>query len=132
MADDDFAELTAYLASAAPELLRVVPVAMTLSGEDGGRLIITSAEIWTGMIVIHVATIGAPLPSAAPGRLSSLEDDRGNTYALLGASSGAGSDGARTLGSERWSYVGPVAEDASALIFRPARAAGPAGVNIDL
>jgi Clp amino terminal domain, pathogenicity island component len=77
-----------------PELVKVVPLAREAVSRRGYRLMLISLEIWSNGVDLRYALLalapleGYPLPGAA--HRWRLSDDLGTSYALSGATSGAG------------------------------------------
>ena len=141
--DLSFGDIEAYLA-AAPVLQRVVEVNATVAARLGGRLVVTSAELWTTLIVVHYTIVGSDTSRRMPkgeeeadafvARMQEtrfLHDDLGNAYEMVGGGGGGGGDPALTIEMHQVTYRGPVAADANSLTFHPEQAvAGPIIISL--
>jgi hypothetical protein len=143
---DDIGEIEAYLAGA-PVLRRVVEANITVPARMGGRLVVSCAEIWTTLIVIHYATVGSEAfqwhgghpdnPDfatwqSAQQRSLQLNDDLGTVYPMASGGGGGGGDLALSIVQYQTSYKGPLAERACSLLFWPAESAALDPVDIRL
>lgn len=144
--DDDLGigDIEAYLAES-PVLQRVVAVNASVPARRGGRLVVTSVELWTTMIVVHFTIVGSDSSRRMPQREDEaaasiarmqetrfLGDDLGNTYEMVGGGGGGGGDPARIIEIHQITYRGPVAGNASSLAFYPEQAASRDPVIIRL
>lgn len=118
---------TAGSSDAAPRLSRVVSVNRTLPARAGGRIVVSSVELWSSIIVFNVAVASSDFGQrpdhaetvARAQYTMVLRDDLGNTYQQAAAGGGGGGDPAMQFTVYQAIYHGPVHPDASSLIFRP-------------
>jgi hypothetical protein len=144
--ESDFGEIEAYL-DGAPVLLRVVEVNITAPARKGGRLVVSSAEIWTTLIVIHYATVGSEAlqwhggdPNgdefaawqSAQQRALQVSDDLGTTYPMVSGGGGGGGDPALPILQYQRTYRGPIDPRAGVLVFWPAESAASDPIEIRL
>ncbi len=144
--EDDFGEIEAYL-DGAPVLLRVVEANITAPARKGGRLVVSCAEIWTTLIVIHYATVGSEALQWQGGypdgpefgawqnaeqRALQLSDDLGTTYPMVAGGGGGGGDPALPIVQYQRTYKGPIDERAGALVFWPVESAALDPIEIRL
>jgi hypothetical protein len=130
-----------------PTFIRMVPIGQTIPGFRGARLVLTSVEIWSSLIVVHSASVGADIsinPDGDPedtaarmARMSQdfmmpIRDDRGNEYPRVGGVGGGGGDPANAAVWSIASFSGSLAPDATKLYWQVASAEPPVTVTIDL
>lgn len=118
---------TAGGSAAPPRLNGVVSVNRTLPARAGGRVVVSSVELWSSIIVFNVAVASSDFGQrpdhaetvARAQYAMVLRDDLGNTYQQAAAGGGGGGDPAMQFTVYQAIYHGPVHPDASSLIFRP-------------
>lgn len=125
--DEDIDEGLAQLEqmAQAPTLLRTFTVGQTFRAPRGGRLVVTCVELWTGLIVVHSATVGslflAPTRNDMARQMATLQrplhDDLGNDYRLASMVGGGGGDAVNGVVSRLMSYVGPLDSRATRLVW---------------
>jgi hypothetical protein len=77
------------------ELRRVVPVVREVARRAGGRLIVSSVEIWVGLVVVNYAVTAHDFShreAAMNDRGTSIADDLGTRYRMYSGGSGGGSN----------------------------------------
>jgi hypothetical protein len=101
----------------ASQLLRhVIPIGIEHATPDGGRVVLTSAEIWSHEVVLHWTEICTP--QTVPGERvdpfdsMSLTDDVGTSYAFTGGGGRGGLYTQQMLAR----FLGTPPEDASTLL----------------
>ncbi len=126
-----------------PVLRRVLEVNQAVAAPGGGRVVVTSVELWSSHIVVHAAVVGGgphPEPTAILDVAARrrhfeytrvLHDDLGNTYGLERGEVGDVDPG-RPFDVHHAIFRGPVSPSASLLVFRPNHAADEVEIEIPL
>lgn len=130
-AEEGIGELERFLNNS-PVLDRVVEVNQTVEAQGGGRVVVTSVELWTSLIVVQATIVGSDQSRRLPRSDADvaerqrrfdftrfLGDDLGNTYDTVGGGGGGGGDAAMMVEHYTYSFRGPVDPAASTLFYRP-------------
>lgn len=91
---DDIEDIERYL-EGVPTFDRVVPVGVQLPGKGGGRVVLTSVELWSHGIIVRHASVAATIwMGAGPDDPTPFDwqvtDDSGNDYQMGAGGSGGG------------------------------------------
>jgi hypothetical protein len=130
--------------SRSPVLERVIEVNETVEAQGGGRVVVTSVELWTTLIVVHHAVVGSEGMRHPPSEADAAEtqrrfeytrnlrDNLGNTYGIAGGGGGGGGDTAMRFEQYQTTFRGPIDPGATSLVFRPANSARDCEIEIGI